>query len=108
MGRRGSTSAFTIRFGGVDAYTTADNPFLAGTVFPIEAHLGSRSYLDLNATLRPVENLSFSVGVNNVFDRGPPLVGSAIISATSGNGNTYPGVYDALGRNIYVSVSAKL
>ncbi len=41
--------------GGVDAYTTADNPFLAGTVFPVEAHLGSRSYLDLNATLRPVK-----------------------------------------------------
>ncbi len=43
-----------------------------------------------------------------MFDRDPPLVGSAIISATTGNGNTYPGVYDALGRNIYVSVSAKL
>lgn len=93
--------------GGVDAYTTSDNPFLAGTVFPVDAHLGARSYLDLNATLRAFENLTFSVGVNNVFDRDPPLVGSAIVSATSGNGNTYPGVYDALGRNIYVSVSAK-
>lgn len=92
--------------GGVDAYTTSDNPFLKGTVYPIDAHLKAQSYFDLNATVQ-IQKLSFSIGANNIFDKDPPLVGSSMISASSGNGNTYPGVYDALGRYLYVSASLK-
>ena len=91
---------------GVDAYTTSENPFLKGTVYPVDAHLKAQSYFDLNATVQ-IQKLSLSVGANNIFDRDPPLVGSSMISASSGNGNTYPGVYDALGRYLYVSASLK-
>jgi len=93
--------------GSVKAYTTSSNPFLAGTVFPADARLGSRSYFDLNATFHAADKLTFSLGVNNLLDKDPPLVGASMISATSGNGNTYPGVYDSLGRYIYFSATVR-
>jgi len=90
-----------------DASWVSQPSFLAGTVFPVDARLGSRSYFDLNATFHAMDKLTFSLGVNNVFDKDPPLVGASMISATSGNGNTYPGVYDALGRYIYFSATIR-
>ena len=44
--------------------------------------------------------------MNNVFDKDPPLVGQGNCVATVCNGNTFPQVYDALGRYIFVGVSA--
>lgn len=41
--------------------------------------------------------------MNNVFDSNPPLSTAA---GTGGNGNTYPQLYDALGRYIFLGVSA--
>jgi outer membrane receptor protein involved in Fe transport len=43
------------------------------------------------------------LGVNNVFDKEPPL--STSTGAVFGNGNTYPQVYDALGRFIFARVT---
>ena len=43
--------------------------------------------------------------MNNVLDRDPPLAG-ANLPGTVGNGNTFPQVYDALGRYMYVGLSA--
>jgi outer membrane receptor protein involved in Fe transport len=39
-----------------------------------------------------------------VFDRDPPLISQATLGG--GNGNTYPGTYDYLGRNVFVNLSA--
>jgi len=39
-----------------------------------------------------------------VFDRDPPL--SGIVGAGFGNGNTYPQVYDALGRRFFFNLTA--
>ena len=47
----------------------------------------------------------FRFGVNNVFDREPPLVGQQNCSATFCNGNTYPMSYDALGRYLFIGVT---
>jgi iron complex outermembrane receptor protein len=41
--------------------------------------------------------------VNNIFDEAPPLSGSV---GTTGNGNTYPQLYDALGRYFFFGVTA--
>ena len=43
--------------------------------------------------------------MQNVFDKDPPLVGTNC-AATYCNGNTYPQVYDALGRYMYVGLTA--
>ena len=72
---------------------------------PNERTLASQNYIDLNANFTIHNNLNFRVGVNNVFDKDPPLVGTNC-AATFCNGNTYPQVYDALGRFLYVGLTA--
>jgi outer membrane receptor protein involved in Fe transport len=42
------------------------------------------------------QKLNLRLGVNNIFDKDPPLQGLSL-----GNGNTYPQVYDALGRYMF-------
>ncbi len=37
----------------------------------------------------------------------PPIVNQTLAGAPFGNGNTYPVVYDALGRKIFLTVTAK-
>lgn len=52
-------------------------------------------------------NISMLFGVDNLFDRQPPVVG-AQPGVTDGAGSTNPSVYDVLGRRYYLSVKAKL
>ena len=48
-------------------------------------------------------NLRF--GAQNVLDSDPPVAGGEVIPAGFGNGNTYPQVYDALGRYMFAGVT---
>jgi outer membrane receptor protein involved in Fe transport len=66
--------------------------------------LGERNYLDLAASYNITKKIIVRGGINNVTDRDPPL--SGLVGAGFGNGNTYPQVYDALGRRIFVNVTA--
>ena len=43
------------------------------------------------------KNFTLYAGCNNIFDRDPPILSSAIAGPPFGNGNTYPQVYDTLG-----------
>ena len=43
--------------------------------------------------------------MNNVLDRDPPLAGGQVIPAGFGNGNTFPQVYDSLGRYFFAGVT---
>lgn len=65
--------------------------------------LGAQSYLDLAASFNTFEHVTVRVGVNNILDRSPPIVPNA--PSGSGNGNTFPGAYDALGRLIHAGVT---
>ena len=65
----------------------------------IDYGLGSRSFMDLAANWEVTEKASVLLGINNVLDKDPPL-SSAV--GTTGNGNTYPQTYDALGRWIFM------
>ena len=46
------------------------------------------------------------VGVTTLLDKDPPLLGAANCVAVYCNGNTFPQVYDMLGRNAFVSLTA--
>ncbi|HZZ69056.1 MAG TPA: TonB-dependent receptor, partial [Phenylobacterium sp.] len=72
---------------------------------PADNDFGAQSYIDLTANFTIHNNLNFRVGVNNVFDKDPPLVGTNC-APTVCNGNTYPQVYDSLGRFVFVGLSA--
>ena len=70
-----------------------------------EQTLDAQNYIDLTANFTIHNNLNFRVGVNNVFDKDPPLTGTNCPSVFC-NGNTFPQVYDALGRYVFVGMTA--
>jgi outer membrane receptor protein involved in Fe transport len=47
------------------------------------------------------EKIAATIGVNNVLDNDPSINASV---GTTGNGNTYPQTYDALGRYLFARV----
>jgi len=53
------------------------------------------------------DHYNFRLGVNNILDKSPPLFSSSFGScaAVFCNGNTYPGVYDVLGRYLYAAAT---
>jgi outer membrane receptor protein involved in Fe transport len=71
------------------------------------------NYFDLASTFTIGDHYNFRLGVNNLFDKQPPLVtggnagvgGTNLCPAGPCNGNTYPGTWDALGRYIYAGAT---
>ena len=69
---------------------------------PLTRKIDPQSYFDLAALFRVEQRFTFRVGVNNIFDREPPLVPAGTGGCAAGcNGNTYPQWYDPLGRYIF-------
>ena len=64
-------------------------------------NFGSQNYVDLTA-LYDYKFLQIRWGAKNVFDKTAPVAGNP----PEGNGNTYPGVYDAFGRFVFLGISA--
>lgn len=60
-------------------------------------------YFDLNLGFDVSENMSFSLLVENLFDKQPPLLGSGVAGTAFNNGNTMPTTYDPIGRSYTVS-----
>jgi len=69
------------------------------------AKIPAQSYFDLSLTARIADKYQFRLGANNIFDREPPIVGGEVSNAPFGNGNTFPQVYDALGRYVFAGVT---
>nr|WP_281500857.1 TonB-dependent receptor [Kordiimonas marina] len=67
----------------------------------IDDHIAAQSYFDLKAAFDVTPNVGLLVGVNNIFDKEPPLVGGSF----STNANTFAGYYDTLGRYLHASVT---
>lgn len=67
--------------------------------------LPSTNYLDVAGVWDVLESTSIRAGINNILDKEPPIAGNAAGPSIGGNGNTFPGVYDALGRYMYVGVT---
>lgn len=62
----------------------------------------AQDYFDLAGNWDVFENTNIRFGVNNILDDNPPL--SAVVG-TTGNGNTYPQTYEALGRWLFVGAT---
>ena len=65
------------------------------------------NYIDLLASYNINEALEVSMSVNNVFDKEPPILGGDIGTTSTNGGNTFPQVYDPLGRVITVGFNLK-
>ena len=68
------------------------------------------NYLDLTVTYKIRDNTTLRAGVTNVFDKDPPVVDANAYGLSGpgnfGNANTYPGVYDVLGRQLFFGLTA--
>jgi iron complex outermembrane recepter protein len=92
---------------GVSAQTST-NPILSGNDWwPPLAHIPAYSYFDLAGTVMVSGNLRMELGINNLADKAPPLVVGADCGALACNGNTFPGVYDAMGRYLFMHITAQ-
>lgn len=87
----------------VNSQLTSDYEQLRGAVNPIDREMGARDYIDLAASWAIAKNFTFRVGINNLFDKDPPIANQAVLAAVFGNGNTYPVLYDALGRRVFLN-----
>ena len=69
--------------------------------FPHNAQIGAQSFFDLALTARLTDKYNFRLGANNIFDKSPPIVGADV----QANGNTFPQMYDSLGRFLFAGVT---
>jgi iron complex outermembrane recepter protein len=69
--------------------------------------LAKRDYFDLFASWNATKALTVRAGINNLFDKDPPVASQGVLAASFGNGNTYPQVYDALGRRVFFNATYK-
>ena len=64
----------------------------------IVERLGAYNLFDLSFSGEINKNLNLSFGINNLFNKQPPIIGTNQEQA-----NTYPGTYDVLGRDFFVA-----
>ncbi len=103
-------------YGGVKLELLSDNPNLSaapgtiasGAISNTDANLPAVNYFDLTAAIKLADKVQLRVGCNNLFDKDPPIIGTTDIPAPPvGNGNTFPGYYDSLGRFIFGELVAQ-
>ena len=61
------------------------------------------TYLDATAIYSVNDNMSVTLGVSNLLDKEPGYTSDA--GTAPGNGNTFPGYFDAFGRHIHLSIN---
>jgi outer membrane receptor protein involved in Fe transport len=78
-------------------------------VGPFSRAIAAQSFFDLGAIGTIAKDYSFRIGVNNIFDREPPLLPAGEGACAAGcNGNTFPQFFDPLGRYIFAGVTVNL
>ena len=84
---------------------------LLADVSPLEQKIRSQDYFDVTTILKIKRQFVLRFGVRNIFDRQPPLVTNGNPACFGGNGgsfcngNTFPQLYDPLGRYIFAGVT---
>jgi iron complex outermembrane recepter protein len=93
-------------FGNTEIDTASPATLLAGSFQKSYQYTGTRDYLDLNASYMVARGVRVLVGINNVMDKDPPVLATTSIGSVFFNGNTYPQVYDTLGRYMFINLKA--
>jgi iron complex outermembrane receptor protein len=94
--------------GRLNSEFTSSNPnlFNPDNIFPVDSHIAAYNYLDLQTGFDATEHLHISLGVNNLLDKRPPVIG-LVNNPLLVNGNMAAGVYDVLGRYLFAGLTAK-
>ena len=73
----------------------------ATTTYSVEK-IKAYNLFDLALQVQPTEHFGWSIGMNNMFDKKPPILGD-----NQEQSNTYPSTYDVYGRAFFVNASVK-
>ena len=92
----------TWRYYGEAEVAVLNNGTLSNGGTRIDRYFDAENYFDLAASWQIRDTTRLRAGVNNILDNDPPLTPSA---GTGGNGNTYPQLYDAMGRYIFFGLT---
>jgi iron complex outermembrane recepter protein len=94
--------------GRLNSEFTSSNPNLynPSNIYAIDSHIAAYSYLDLETGIDATEHIHISLGINNVTDKRPPVIG-LVSNPLLVNGNMAAGVYDVLGRYLFAGVTVK-
>ena len=66
---------------------------------------GATTYLDVTLQYFATDNLVVTFGVNNLLDKEPEYTSDA--GTAPGNGNTFPGYFDAFGQYVFLNLALK-
>jgi outer membrane receptor protein involved in Fe transport len=82
---------------------------LAGDTNQLNSRVKAQEYFDLALTYSLLDAVHLRAGVNNLFDRSPPLIPTmnGACPGSSCAGNTYPGTWDAMGRFLYAGLTVE-
>lgn len=65
---------------------------------PRFTEIESYDYFDLFGSYQFNDYVTFTLGIDNMFDKDPPVVGNDVGDTSSNSGNTFPSNYDTMGR----------
>jgi iron complex outermembrane receptor protein len=79
----------------------------SGAISNTDARIPSFTYIDFTASIKVADKIQLRVGVNNILDKQAPAIGITNQPGTTANGNTFPQVYDSLGRYLFGQLSVQ-
>lgn len=91
------------RVGAMDLQGTAEQK---ANVFSGFHHIDAHNYLDFSAGFQVRDNIRFSGVVKNLLDKDPPIIGNDTGTTSFNSGNTFPSLYDVLGRVYTLNITA--
>jgi outer membrane receptor protein involved in Fe transport len=75
-------------------------------VYAVDSHIAAYDYFDFDASVDVTPHFNVRAGINNLTDRRPPVIGF-VANPLLVNGNMAAGMYDPLGRYLFLGVTAK-
>jgi iron complex outermembrane receptor protein len=75
-----------------------------------DATIRAYDYFDLAFDWSLSDNIKLTGGVNNLADEDPPILDSNVLGVSGppfGNANTYPVIYDSIGREVFIGMSTR-
>ena len=95
------------RVGKVKLETLSNDVALGGDANDLNSRVKAQNYFDLSATYSLLDMINLRAGINNIFDKTPPIIPSAngACPTSSCAGNTLPQTWDFLGRFLYLGAT---
>ena len=80
---------------------------IRGDLYEKFRSVDAMNYIDLYFGVNVLENTKLSLGIQNVFNETPPIVGNSVGTTAYNGGNTFPSLYDTLGTIYTLGVNVK-